>query len=273
MIIITPRIKTILINKSIELKLDVVESDDNDLESLAEEELAPLKIKRATPKTTWAVNGTEGGNATFGTVSGSATSTATTYKAPAKAPKTQNPVAVSAQVDVNATYDGIKFGKTLVWMNIKVIEDAKFDLEITVNEPYEVMTLTDHAHMKVLVKADGTVEISDIENFPFENNPASYSSGGCTLSMVPDDGGEINIVSVTGTTTGTDPILNLYFTHAGTTFPAFKSDCDDGSSDTLPGRDILGIPLTLSFTLDNSIDEYEANEGTHVLSKLTRSNE
>ncbi len=273
LLIVTPRISTIQINKTVDFKLDMVGTDDDELQALGDEELAPLKIRTASPNITWAVNGTDGGNASFGTVSGSPTSQITTYKAPSKAPKTQNPVAVSAQVDVNTRYKGAKLGKTLVYTYVKVIEDAKFNLEITVNEPYEVMTLTDHARMKVLVKADGTVQISDIENFPFENNPASYTSGGCTLSMVPDDGSEINIVGATGTTTGPDPILNLYFTHAGTRFPAFKSDCDDGSSDTLPGRNILGIPSSLTFTLDDSIDEYEANEGTHVLSKLTRSNE
>ena len=270
LLIITPRIKTIQINKSIDLSLDMVESGDDQLTNLNGDEIAPL-IKTATKKIIWSVNGVAGGNSDFGTVSGNALSA--TFKAPAKAPKSQNPVAVGAEVNVNATYGGKKFDKTEVFMYIKVIEDAKFNLEITVNEPYQVMTYSDHVTMTVLIKADGTVVISDIANFPPENDPASYTDGGCTLSMVPDNTGEINITSATGTTTGPDPILNLYFTHQGATFPSYKSVCDDGSSDTFPGRSILGIPASLTFTLDNNTDEYENNDGTHVLSKLTRSNE
>jgi hypothetical protein len=270
LLIITPRIKTIQINKSMDLNLDMVESGDESLTSLNGNDVAPL-IKTVSKKIIWTVNAVVGGNSDFGTVSGNALNT--TFKAPSKAPKTQNPVAVGAQVNVNATYGGKKFDKTEVFMYIKVIEDAKFELEITVNEPYQVMTYSDHVVMQVLVKADGTVVISDIDNFPPENNPASYTDGGCTLSMVPDNTGEINIVSATGTTTGTDPILNLYFNHQGATFPYFKSVCDDGSSDTFPGGNIFGIPVSLTFTLDNNMDEFENNDGTHVMAKLTRSNE
>ena len=271
LLIITPRIKTIQINKSVDLKVDMIESGDEEVVALVDELLAPLKIHRASPKVTWAVNGTEGGNTAFGTVSG--ISLLTSYKAPSKAPKTQNPVAVSAQVDVNATYDGVKFGKTLVWTNIKVIEDAKFELEITVNEPYQVMTYTDHVVMQVMIKADGTVVISNIENFAPENNPESYTDGGCTLSMMPDITGEINIVTATGTATGSDPILNLYFTHQGTTFPSYKTDCGGGDIETIPGYNIMGIPLSLTFTLDDNIDVYDNNEGTHVMTRLRRSND
>lgn len=265
---ILPPTKTLQINKSQDLHVDVIETSDNELAQLNGDEVAPL-IKTASKNVIWSVNGTVNGNSTFGTVSGTALNT--TFKAPAKAPK-QNPVAVSAQIDIQFTVEGKTFNKTSLVTYIKIIEGAKFRLELTVTEPEVLLTYTDESNMVVLVNPDGSVAVSDINNFAPTSTPLSYTDGGCTFSWVPDAIGEMNITTATGTTRGTDPILTLEFTHSGTLFPTFRTDCDDGTSETKPGFPILGFPTSVTFTLDDSTPSFEYDDG-HLKATLTRSND
>ena len=265
---IRPPVKTVQINKSQSLEVTVVETSDDELTQLNGEEVAPL-IKAASKTIIWSVNGIVNGNGAVGTTTGSSASTI--FTAPGKVPK-QNPVAVSAQIDIQFTCEGKTFNKTSLVSYIKVIAGAKFRLEFALTEDEILLKYSDETNMIVLVNPDGTVIISDINNFAPSSNPLSYKDGGCTFSWVEDQIGESNIISATGTTKGTDPILTLNFTHSGTVFPTFRTDCEDGSSETKAGFPIFGYPSTLTFTLDANSPSYEINDG-HIKATLTRTND
>jgi hypothetical protein len=274
LLVISPGKGSVKVNGSLNLSVSVVESDDNLLVNLKGdgEMLAPL-IRTKNRKITWAVNGVVHGNSTFGTIPDS-NSLTVSFKAPAKVPKS-NPVTVSASIDITFEYDGKTYtkGKGTLLSNIKIIEAAKFNLYMTVTESVGgLLIYTDHASMTVLVNPDGTVVISNVENFAPKSDPLSYTDGGCTLTWVEDAIGEMNVVGITGTATGPDPVLTLNFTHTGTLFPTFRTDCDDGSSETLPGFSILGFPSSLTFTLDKDTPSYEIDDG-HIKATLTRIND
>jgi hypothetical protein len=265
---IRPLVKTVQVGKSQDLEVDVIESDDKEIIQLNGDPVAPL-IKTASKKVIWSVNGTANGSSKYGKVSGNALNT--TFTAPDKVPQPSS-VAVSAQVDIQFTDKGVTFNKTSLVIYIEIIDAQKFRLELTVTEPNPLMVYEDHANMNVLLKPDGTVVVSDIDNFAPTSNPESYTDGGCTLTWLPDPIGEVNIVTATGSTRGTDPILTLEFTHSGTWFSSYRSDCEGGDSETRPGYSIFGFPSSLTFTLDKDMDSFDSDDG-HVKAILTRTND
>ena len=132
-----------------------------------------------------------------------------------------------------------------------------------------LLEYTDYAAMNILVNVDGTVDITNIENSEPAVDPESYTGGGCTLTWLPDSIGEVNIISATGTTKGLEPGLTLNFTHEGTVFPSFRTDCDDGSSETKPGFAIGGFPSTLNFNINLDTASFTIDDG-HISAYLDR---
>ena len=264
---IHPVINTIQVNKSQTFEVDVIETSDDELTQLKGDDVAPL-IVTASKTIIWSVNGVVNGNSTIGTVSG--TDLLTTYQAPAKVPK-NNPVAIGAQVDVHFKAKGMSFNKTSLVTYVKVIDAEKFKLDLVVTEQEILMTYTDQSDMIVLVKPDGTIVVSDINNYAPASDPTNYIDGDCTFSWVPDAIGEMNIVSATGYLTGTEPKLTLEFKHKGTLFPKFNTDCGDGNSEAKGGFAIEGFPSDISFILNKDSSTFVSDDG-HLKGTLTRTN-
>jgi len=258
---INPPGEVLRINKSLDLKVDIIASDDDDLTKLGanEEELVPLiKVGK---KIVWSANGVANGNSSFGTLT--AVSLAATYKAPAKVPA-QNPVLVSAQVQTKFKYHGKIFDKTLLASTIKIIDGENYLLEIRETETADPFAYGDTASLMVLVSADGKVTVSDISNFPPEITPETATVGDCTATWVPDGIGEINITGVTGTISGSsgDPnrSLILQFQHSGTITPKFHRVCI-GDEATDGGFAMVGFPTLLSFSLKPDAGIYFLDDG------------
>jgi hypothetical protein len=271
LLFIEPPYGNLGVNKSMDLSVHIVESDDKTVKSDPEgDELAPLIKINFNKKVVWSANGIVNGNATFGTVVTNAT-TGATYKAPAKVPS-QNPVAISALVDVNFKYEGKIFDKTTLISNIKIFDGEKYLLEIRETETADPFVYTDSASLMVLVSADGKVTVSDILNFPPQTNPATATVGDCTATWIPDNIGETNITGVTGTISGSsgDPSreLILVFAHSGTVSPKFRQKCSGSDPITEGGIAISGLPSVLSFTLTPDGGIYFLNDGQE-LARLT----
>jgi hypothetical protein len=265
------------INKSINLEVDIVSSDDELLTKLgshADEDLAPL-TQVSIKKIVWSANGVVNGNSTFGTLTATDARVAT-YKAPAKVPS-RNPVAVSAQVDVNFKYHGKTFNNTSLVSNIKIIgEEAKYLFEMVLTDAMDPeYTYIDSVSMAVAVN-DTTVTISDITNFAAKTNPTSWTtSGGCTKTFVPDGKGRININSASGQLfiiEGVSRVLRLEFNNTGTYEPTFSEVCPQSPAFTLGGSYSPGFPgidfETISATpvFEHRIDN---GSGAVLLARLT----
>jgi len=272
---IDPKSADIKVKGSIDVKVTVVESDDKYLVNLKGdgELLAPL-VKTKNRQVTWSINGSvngvlPNGTSPFGSVSGTGLTTA--YNAPAKVPQPDY-AAVTAAVDLSFTYHGKIYTKDedSLLSKIRIVDGDRFKFIMRVTESVGgLLEYTDYSSMDILINADGTVAISNITNTEPDVNPESYTGDGCTLTWVPDSIGEVNVVSVAGTIKGLQPGLTLIFTHAGTVFPGFRTDCEDGSSETMPGFAIGGFPSSLNFNINNDSVFFKIEDG-HITALLNR---
>jgi hypothetical protein len=264
MLFINPPTGTLKVGQSMTLRVDIVESDDDELRQLGQDidVSAPITIPTST-KFVWSANGVTNGNSTYGTLTASSQLGAS-YKAPSKVPS-PNPVAVSATVDVKFKYDGKTFNKISLVSYITIIDGEKYLLEVRQTETADPFVYIDTASMMVLVSADGNVTVSDISNFSPETNPQTATVGDCTATWIPDNIGETNIVSVAGSISGSpgDPGRNLFlvFTHSGTVTPKFKQVCSGADESTQGGLDIPGFPSELVFTLTPNGGIYFLDDG------------
>ena len=263
LLIINPTFEDVKVGKSLDLKLDMVDTDDDvlKLDPNNDEELAPL-ITLRNKKITWSANGVVNGNSTYGTLT--SISLDATFKAPAKAPS-QNPVAVSALVDVKFKYHGKIFDKTSLVSYITIIDGQKYLLELRVTETASPFVYIDTASLTVIVSSDGKITGRDISNFAPKTNPATATMGDCTSTWIPDGIGEMNITSVTGTISGSagDPKrdLILQFGHSGTVVPKFRRVCRGGDDTTEGGNAIPGFPPFVFFTLTPDAGIYFTDDG------------
>lgn len=259
LIMIFPTQRSLYIGKSLDMRVDIVESADDQLTDLnsAGEELAPL-IKTKSKKITWSANGVTNGNSTFGTLTGN--SLETVFKAPSKVPS-QNPVAVSAQVDLNFKYLGKTFDKTTLISNIRIVDAEVYLLEIkkldsVVQLDPDYIVVWDSASMKVTVR-DTSVTVSEIVNFAPRATPTQLIFADEGYYYVPDQTGEINITAATGKVgTGVfgnvpnDRLLGLLFTQSGTVDPKYQYKVFSiGYESTSGGAPNPGTPLGWSFEL------------------------
>ncbi len=246
---ITPSSATIKVNETADLMVTYVNPRSDD------EELAYLTEK--VEKITW--------TASAGSLTGSTGDyKSRVYKAPSKIPA-NNPVAVSAQIQIKFKYHGKTFDKTSLVSNITIIDGEKYLLEIRQTETASPFIYEDSASLTVIINADGKVTFSDILNFAPKTNPGTASVGGCTATWIPDAIGEMNITSVTGILSGSsgDPQrdLILQFTHSGTVSPKFHRSCPPAGSETLGGLAIPGFPAFLFFTLKPAVGVYFQDDG------------
>jgi len=264
MLEIFPPNSSLKVGKSLNLEIGMVVSDDDEVAPLGQiaEELAPL-LKLKNSKVTWSANGVVNGNSTSGTVSG--TSLIAVFKAPAKVPS-QNPVAVSALVDLGFKYHGKTFSKTSLLSYIEIIDGEKYSLKIHLNQNALTISYTDSASMIVMISEGEVVTISDITNYAPNVLPAVVQNNGCTYTYLPEGIGQMNIVSGTGSTTAPfgDPnrMLNLQFIHSGAISPSSSVDCPGSPVYIQGGIPVpTGVPPSLNFVMTPGISIIEFDDG------------
>jgi hypothetical protein len=239
---ISPVNTNVRVSKSVNLSVEFVDAgNDEDL-------LAPVFKKTAIIK--WSANGILNGNSTVGTVTGSGNDA--TFKAPAKVPS-GNPVAVSAELPFKTTYHSKSFDNLLLISNITIIDGEKYLLEVRITETAPPLVYTDSVNMIVVVNSDGTVIVSDFNNFAPKSDPASATVSSCTATWIPDGIGEVNVTAVSGTISGSsgDPSRDLFltFTNTGAVSPTYKQQCEGADPVTNGGIPFSGLPTVAFFTL------------------------
>jgi len=244
---IAPSAASVKVDETIELEVTRISPESDD------EEVAPLLQK--IDKIVW--------SASAGTLTGS-DDKSRVFTAPPKIPS-QNPVAISAQIQISFKYHGKTFNKTSLVSNITIYDKEKYLLELRETETADPFIYTDTASLEVLIAADGKVSVSNILNFAPKMNIATATLGDCTATWQSDPVGEMNVTGVTGTLTSSvgDPnrLLTLEFTHSGTVSPKFYRVCSGGGGVTDGGIDMQGVPTLLTFVLTPDAGIYFQDDG------------
>jgi hypothetical protein len=264
MLQLIPTKASVATSKSLNLQIEAMESDDDFLvdDLRSPDQIAPLKNFSKTP-VIWSVNAVVNGNAQSGTISstsipGTAGASAV-FTAPVKVPA-QNPVAVTAEVDLPFKYHGKTFNKTTLVSNI-TITGAKYLLEIVERRDDLKMGIwvTDSASMLVDLTGDQVV-ISDIRNFaPVVALPNSAKNELCTFSYVQEGTGDINITAATGeirVQSSTERALQIFYTQTGTVDYSYRQYCvmPTGVFDvTTPNVPNHGTPISSFFNLTDDV--------------------
>jgi hypothetical protein len=246
---ITPSSATVKVNETTDLMVTYINpgSDDDELAYLTE------KVE----KITW--------TASAGSLTGGAGDDKyRVYKAPSKVPS-QNPVAVSAQIQIKFKYHGKIFDKTSLVSNITITDGQTYLLEIRQTETADPFVYKDTARLTIIISADGKVTFSDIQNFAPVTTPGTATVYPCTATWIPDNIGEMNITNVTGTISGSpgDPKrdLILQFSHSGTVTPKFSRLCSGGTEEISGGIAMPGFPTLLFFTITPNGGSYFLDDG------------
>jgi hypothetical protein len=228
MLFINPPAAVLGVGKSMALGVEVVASDDETIKLTAgsDDEVAPL-TKTSDKKIVWSANGVVNGNSSFGTLAATS-ATAVSYHAPAKIPSgSNNPVGVSAKVDVHFTYHGKKFDNTFLIASIRIVDALVYLLEMkkldsVIQMAPDYMVVWDSVSMKITIK-DTAVVISEITNFEPKATPTQLVYAHEAYYYVPDPAGQINITNATGVvgasiliSTPGSRLLSLLFTQNGT---------------------------------------------------------
>lgn len=245
---LNPASANVKVNETVPLEVSyVVPSNDDD-------ELSPLFPKNAT--IIWSVNGVTNGNSSVGTLTNN--NTRSVYKAPSKAPA-QNPVAVSAQIQLNIKYQGKTINKASLVSNI-LVGGQEYLLEIVFKQDalQRGLWVTDSASMDVGISGN-SVLVSNIKNFKPTASPGTVNVAPCTFSYVPDNIGHINITEATGELRVQSPTMTsiqFFFKHTNTSTSNFRQYCDN----VTPPYDVTGggykndgTPLTLFFDLTDKV--------------------
>lgn len=210
---ITPSSATLRINKSLNLNVTYVNAISED------SELSPILEKLG--KISW--------SASAGVLSATPDNNDKSrfFKAPSTVPS-QNPVAVSAQVQINFRYHGKTFNNTTLVSNISIYNNEELyllEMRVIDSSWFQGMKAIDSVSMKVHVN-DAIVTISNIVNFPSKAIPEQLAVGNSTVIWIPDPIGELNVTSATGSNavdffgpnTG---YLGLNFTHTDVHTPKY----------------------------------------------------
>ena len=265
MLLISPLSAVVSVTKSISLEVIVIESSDDDLTALDDnnDAVAPIVRSANTNPIVWAANGVNNGNSSSGTITGTSFYAAQ-FKAPSKIPSgSQNPVNISATVDANFKYKGKSIGKTVLTSRLRIVDAEVYQVEFkildtVVNYDTDKMIVWDSVSMKVTIK-DDAVTISEITNFESRSMPTQLILTHEAWYFVPDGVGEINIVSAVGTVGpdivgnvgGDTRLLALTFTESGIHDPKLKYvESDNGYTDFSGGEATPGYLRAWGFELD-----------------------
>jgi hypothetical protein len=205
------------------------------------------------PPVVWTVNGIVNGNSQYGTINAHSAvfttgPTEVIYKSPSTIPSTNNPVTISATINLTLAYNDLIFNKITVYTNVLII-DAQYFVQLyfesdSVNESGAYWNIIDSAWFMVYTNATkGTIDR------PL-NWDASliflYNNGTCNVTRGPAAAGPIHVLD-SGTVV-VDPFnknINIIFNNAlnpnyYVTFPSWKYTCGSDQG-TLGGG--LGPPF------------------------------
>jgi hypothetical protein len=205
------------------------------------------------PPVVWTVNGITNGNSQYGTIidhlnSQTSGPTDKIYKAPSAVPSTNNPVTISASINLTLEYNDQIFNKITIFTHVLII-DAGYLVQLyyeadSVNESGAYWNITDSAWFYVYANASkGTIGL------PL-NWDASvsflYNDGTCTVTRGPSALGPIHVLDSGAVVL--DPIqkeITIVFTNAlnpnyYVPFPSWKYTCGSDQG-TLGGG--LGPPF------------------------------
>ncbi|HXB92517.1 MAG TPA: hypothetical protein VNU72_09520 [Puia sp.] len=133
-----------------------------------------------------------------------------------------------------------------------------FDLWIYNTSGVYIDTFSDHASIKVNI-VNGVVSFppDSIHNEPPIVYPSSGSKGNTTAVWIPDDIGEINIVSATGFVEPGDSIAAIALSEPGTVTPKWQTT-SGGITTTFGGVSTPGWPgaFLLKLNIPRNTDEY-----------------
>jgi hypothetical protein len=281
MLLISPSSAVVSVNKSTDLEVIVIESDDNELTDLGGGmSVAPIVRSANTTPIVWAANGINNGNSVSGTISGTSFYAAR-FNAPSKIPPgSQNPVNVSATVDANFIYKGKSFGKTVLISSLRIVDAELYRVEFrirdtVVNYDTDKLIVWDSVSMKITIK-DGAVTISEITNFESRATPTQLILSHEAWYFIPDPVGMINITEATGTigpnifaTGPPDRLLALTFTETGLHDPKLKYVAlDNGYTDFYGGDATPGYLRSWAFELDT--DGVPSGDGSPLIGILDK---
>jgi len=269
---IDPVSATLKTGLSIDVHVTIVYSDD--AEQIAsggssDPNVLPI-VDFENAKYNWSIN--QGlTDQDYGKFVGDATSNVVTYQAPGAVPKSGNPVAVAAHIDLGGTtFHGKKFNDTAVTAHIKIVDkntNPSFDVSVIVeiiktsavyNDKYN-----DSASFTVDVKDTG-VALSNFMNYPPSVTPPSGSSGNTTAQWTPDPTGVTNITGGQALRGGTNipntpDTIAILFVNQGIT--PIWTVTDQLGPVTSGGEPVIGAPASFLFGMADTVQHIRYNNG------------
>jgi hypothetical protein len=220
----------------------------------------------------WAINGTTGGNAQNGTVSG--TESTETYTAPAKIDK-ERTVQASGSISYgikgwNKGRQVLQTTKFILFTNI-VLQPRKLSFKVDVlvqmvNTSGVYGDLySDGASFQVDLD-HGTVTVSHFSNQVPNVTPPSGSYGLTEATWINDGTGLVNITQGLGIFDGSSDTIAIYLGHTGTVTPIWNiKDNSNGSSHKEGGDEVPGYPSGLFVIAKDSAQEGDSKVGTYSI--------
>jgi hypothetical protein len=217
----------------------------------------------------WAVNGTPGGNAQNGTLSG--TESSETFTAPSLIDK-ERMVQVSGSIATgskgwNKGKQVLQTSKFIVFDNIDLLpQDLIFDVGVSIRLNKESGLINDvyfdTASFQVEIKAGVLKVFAPYYNVPATEDPSMGSVGTVQGTWQNDGYGLINITEVTGLYVTADSVV-LFVDHENTSFPTWNFlDISDGDTWSVGGGESPGYPGTLVFLAKDTVQGGMTYSGT-----------
>lgn len=220
----------------------------------------------------WSVNGTPGGNAQNGTISG--TESAETFTAPGKIDK-ERLVQVSAAYSTAAkAWNGgkqvLQNSDFIIFTDIDLLpQDLTFTVGVGLTL-YETSGLLndvyfDTASFQIELKAGVVTVFAPYYNVPPTEDPSMGSVGTVQATWQNDGYGLINITEVTGLYVTNDSVV-LFIDHENTTYPAWNFlDISDGNTWSTGGDATPGYPASLVIIAKDSVQTGMIYGGTGMV--------
>lgn len=277
LLIIHPPAATLRPTQTLNLQVQVAESDDDDLPPLSGPDgppdvtADPYIIVYKDGKCNWEINGGQQSASAGQFITDNGTLNIT-YQAPDQVPQTGNPVAVSATIDMGGMkLDGKKYNKTILVSNITISDklvyqvDLKMDDDGTGESPSGTLNVEyrDEVTFKLTMvyavnQGVDTAIFSDIQNQAPTIDPSYYQDkSGCsscsvTYTWQSDPNGMINIDGGHGIGTSGPQGENISLTFSGNgTSPKWQTViCGDfGCATSYSGGTSSGnFPYGMEFT-------------------------
>jgi len=266
---ITPSYAVRQTNKTLDLLVTLVYADDDELVPLPgtvdpQPSVVPVIVYK-NGKCNWSINGGIAGD--YGSFITDNGRLAITYKAPGSVPSSNNPVAISANIDMGGMkYMGKKFNKTVLVSSVKIGSFSyDVDVDVTIIKASEVYndTYNDGASFEVDVDEHNLISIPIAVNREPTVTPPSGHNATTTATWIPDKTGITNITGGFGVFA--NDTLGILLTNDGAVTPSWHihdeilGDYDDN------GESIQGFPGALSFPARDTVQHLYFTNGTAAI--------